>query len=116
MTPLFKNGSRLDPLNYGPISLTSIVCKVMESVMRDNIMAHLVENKLICKQQNGFVPRKSCTTNLLETVDFTKLNMSQRRPVDIVFLDFSKAFDKVSRLCLQRRRCIEDPARYRRSG
>ena len=94
--PLFKKGSRLDPANYRPISLTSIVCKVMESFIRDSLLHHLIENKLISKQQHGFVPRKSCTSNLLETIDFVTLNMSKKKPVDIVFLDFSKAFDKVS--------------------
>ena len=94
--PLFKKGSRLDPSNYRPISLTSIVCKVMETIIRDSLLFHLVESQLISKQQHGFVPKKSCTTNLLETIDFVTLNMSKKRPVDIVFLDFSKAFDKVS--------------------
>lgn len=96
VTPIFKKGSRLDPSNYRPVSLTSVVCKVLESIVRDEIMYHLVKNKLISVEQHGFIPRKACVTNLLETVDFATTNLSNKTPTDIVFLDFSKAFDKVS--------------------
>ena len=64
--------------------------------MQTNLLCHLNENQLICAQQHGFVPRRSCTTNLLETIDFTTFHLSKKTPVDVVFLDFAKAFDKVS--------------------
>jgi len=96
VTPIFKKGSRLDPSNYRPVSLTSVVCKVLESIIRYRIMHHLIKNKLIIDQQHGFVPRKACVTNLLETVDYITNNMHHRTPTDIIFLDFAKAFDKVS--------------------
>lgn len=95
VTPLFKKGSRLDRGNYRPVSLTSVPCKVLESVVRDALVVHLTVNNLICSEQHGFVPRKACVTNLLETVDFVTKNMSERTPTDIIFLDFAKAFDKV---------------------
>ena len=95
VTPLLKKGSQLEPGNYRPISLTSVPCKVLESIIKDEIMSHLLINNLIRTEQHGFVPRKSCETNLLETVDFATKHMSEKCPVDIVFLDFAKAFDKV---------------------
>ena len=70
VTPIFKKGSRLQPSNYRPVSLTSIPCKIMESIVRDHIMKHLIDNNLLRKNQHGFVPRKACVTNLLETYDF----------------------------------------------
>ncbi|MCA9388033.1 MAG: reverse transcriptase family protein, partial [Candidatus Andersenbacteria bacterium] len=75
---------------------TSVVCRAMESIIRDNLMYHLVSNNLISDKQHGFVPRRACVTNLLETVDFTTNNLHKKTPTDIIFLDFSKAFDKVS--------------------
>jgi hypothetical protein len=63
VTPLFKKGSRLDPGNYRPISLTSIVCKVMEKIIRDSITDHLVVENLINTSQHGFVDNKACVTN-----------------------------------------------------
>jgi hypothetical protein len=95
VTPIFKKGSRIEPSNYRPISLTSIVCKLMESIIRDSIMIHLCVNNLLTPQQHGFVPKKACSTNLIEKVDIVTSLMKDKKPVDIVFFDFSKAFDKV---------------------
>ena len=96
VTPIFKKGSRLDPSNYRPVSLTSVICRVLESIVRDEMMNHLIKNDLISHRQHGFVPKKACVTNLLETVDFVTNNLHEKTPTDIIFLDFSKAFDKVS--------------------
>jgi hypothetical protein len=96
VSPIFKKGSRLTPANYRPVSLTSIPCKIMESLVRDRLMGHLRANRLINSQQHGFVPGKACVTNLLETFDYLTKNLGIRKAVDLVFLDFAKAFDKVS--------------------
>jgi hypothetical protein len=93
--PIFKKGSRVDKANYRPVSLTSIPCKLMESVIRDVIMGHMVENGLISRDQHGFVPRKSCTTNLLECLDFITAELAKGGVVYSVYLDFWKAFDTV---------------------
>jgi len=58
-------------------------------------MHHLKINNLISVQQHGFVPSRACNTNLIETVDLVTSSMWEKKPVDIVFFDFSKAFDKV---------------------
>ena len=54
ITPIYKKGSRSDPGNYRPVSLTSIVCKLMESIIRDSIMAHFKINNLFSNKQFGF--------------------------------------------------------------
>ncbi|XP_047143356.1 uncharacterized protein LOC124817398 [Hydra vulgaris] len=69
ITPLFKKGDKLKVTNYRPVSLTSIVCKVMESIIRDTLMNHLTKNSILSDSQHGFVSSKSCCTNLLETFD-----------------------------------------------
>ena len=81
--------------NYRPVSLTSILSKVLESIIRDEFMEHLVNNSLISEEQHGFVPRKNCITNLLETLDFISDALSNGHSVDEVMLDLSKAFDLV---------------------
>jgi len=66
ITPIFKKGARGKPSNYRSISLTSVPCKIMESIIKDHIVDHLTENKPINPSQPGFMNNKSCQTNLLE--------------------------------------------------
>ena len=65
VTPVFKKGRRSVPENYRPISLTSIVCKILESFVCKAIVSHLSEHKLLRSSQHGFVAHRSCLTNLL---------------------------------------------------
>ena len=66
VTPIFKKGAKAEPGNYRPVSLTSVCCKLMETLIRDQLMDHLLKNDLINQSQHGFMPGKSCCTNLLE--------------------------------------------------
>ena len=66
VTQIFKKGSREDPGNYRPVSLTAVCCKIMESIIKENIVAHLERNQLISKTQHGFMRGRSCTTNLVD--------------------------------------------------
>ena len=102
ITPLFKGGSKTDPANYRPISLTSVVCKLMEKMVRSALIAHLDQNELINKNQHGFVKYKACVTNLLETIDYLTSVMTSKAKssVDMIYLDFEKAFDKVPHMRL----------------
>jgi hypothetical protein len=97
VTPIFKKGSKADPGNYRPVSLTSVCCRVLESVIRDELMSHLLSNNLLNPSQHGFMPGKSCTTNLLEFMETVTRAIDAGKPFDIVYLDFAKAFDKVPR-------------------
>jgi hypothetical protein len=65
VTPIFKKGTKGDPGNYRPVSLTSVPCKLLESVIKDKIMSHLLNNELIKDSQHGFMPGRSCSTNLV---------------------------------------------------
>jgi hypothetical protein len=98
--PIFKKGSKGEPGNYRPVSLTCSICKVMESIVRDAITSHLTRNDLINKSQHGFANSRSCQTNLIEFMDFVTRSVDSGEAVDVVYLDFSKAFDKISHLKL----------------
>ena len=95
ITPIFKSGSRMSPGNYRPVSLTCIICKVMESIIRDNIVSHLNKYALIHFSQHGFTAGKSCQTNLIEYLNTLTKLIDEGHNIDVIYLDFAKAFNKV---------------------
>ena len=66
VAPLHKKGSREKPENYRPVSLISIVDKILESIIKDSIVSHLDRYNLIARSQHGFTRGRSCLTNLLD--------------------------------------------------
>ena len=100
ISPIFKKGKKTDPSNYRPISLTAIPCKIIEKILKSAIIDHLFDNKLISKNQHGFVRHKSCVTNLLESLDIITEALNMGFLIDLILLDFSKAFDLVSHVGL----------------
>ena len=99
--PIHKKGKKGDPSNYRPVSLTSVPCKILERIIRDNIVEFLENNDLFNINQHGFRAGRSCTTQLLEIMEIWTDLMEKNIPFDVIYLDFSKAFDKVphTRLC-----------------
>ena len=95
MSPLFKKGERDKTENYRPVSLTSIIGKIFESIIKDSLVEHLDRHRLIRNSQHGFTKSKSCLTNNLSCMESVTLNVDEGNPLDIVYLDFAKAFDKV---------------------
>lgn len=95
VVPIFKKGERHLAANYRPESLTSIVCKVLEHIVHSSIMKHFDSHKVLSDSQHGFRKRRSCETQLLVTTHELAQHLSQGSQVDMILLDFSKAFDKV---------------------
>ena len=93
--PLFKKGSRNKSVNYRPVSLTSVICKLLETIIRDHMMDFLVKHKLINTSQHGFLKARSCLTNLLCFFEEITKWVDDGSPVHVIYLDFQKAFDKV---------------------
>ena len=93
VSALYKSGSKKVPLNYRPVSLTCVICKVFEKLVRISIVNFL--DSKISQNQHGFVKGKSCLTNLLETFDCIIDILELGAPVDLLYFDFSKAFDQV---------------------
>ncbi|GAB0202179.1 mitochondrial enolase superfamily member 1 [Grus japonensis] len=96
VTPVFKKGRKEDPGNYRTVSLTSIPGKVMEQLILGVINKHVEEKKVIRTGQHGFTKGKSCLTNLIAFYDGMTGWVDEGRAVDVVHLDFSKAFDTIS--------------------
>ena len=95
ITPVFKKGSRKNPANYRPISLTSIPCKIFEHIIYSSIYKHLETNDILSDAQHGFRKKRSCETQLITTIHDLATHLNSGEQVDILCLDFSKAFDKV---------------------
>ena len=93
--PLFKKGSRNKSENYRPVSLTSVICKLLERLIKDHMVDFLVKHKLLNSSQHGFLKARSCLTNMLCFLEEITKWIDVGSPVDIIYLDFQKAFDKV---------------------
>ena len=96
VSPIYKKGSKYNPENYRPISLTCICCKILEHVVVSAIMTHADKHNILYPLQHGFRKRRSCETQLLEFIDDVSKNLENSTQTDILIMDFSKAFDKVS--------------------
>ncbi len=92
---LFKQGSRKNPANYRPVSLTSQVGKVFEKIIKKELVSYLEGNGLICETQHGFRKNRSCLTNLLDFFEEVAGEVDSGEPVDVLYFDFRKAFDRV---------------------
>ena len=95
VVPIYKKGSRVHPSNYRLISLTCIVCKILEHIISTSIYQHLQENHIICRQQHGFCKWCSCETQLISTVHDFATTLNNGGEVHAILLDLSKAFDTV---------------------
>jgi hypothetical protein len=95
ITPIFKKGDKRLPSNFRPISLTSVVGKILESIIRDEIIKHLDKYSLIMDSQHGFRRNRSCLTNLLQFYNKLIEQYDDHGVVDVIYLDFSKAFDVI---------------------
>ena len=94
VVPLHKKGPKESVENYRPISLTSLVMKVFEKIIRDELLKKC-EHKLN-NNQHGFMPKKSCTTQMVHFTESLSLSLNDNIMTDVVYFDFAKAFDSVN--------------------
>ena len=96
ITAIYKKGVRSVPGNYRPISITSVVSKIMESIVRDEIVAHMMKHNLLTNDQHGFVPGRDCITQLLLCLEVWTNMIENGVAFDVIYTDFAKAFDSVA--------------------
>ena len=95
VTPLFKQGEPSDLNNYRPISVISVIAKVFERTIYDQLYNFLTNEDLISNHQSGFRSLHSTLTALLEATDNWAFNIDRGNVNAVVFLDLKKAFDTV---------------------
>ena len=95
IVPIHKKNDRTIASNYRPISLTSIPCKILEHIISTSIHKHLEKHNILTDRQHGFRSRRSCETSLLTTIHHLTSTLEKNHQIDLLLLDFSKAFDTV---------------------
>ena len=103
IVPVHKHGEKSYIEHYRPISLLSIICKVLERCIFNNIKYHVYEQ--LSHTQYGFMPGKSRITQLVEVLDRIGRELDHGKQIDVLYLDMSKAFDRVSHAKLLHRLC-----------
>ena len=94
VVPIFKKGNKHEVCNYRPISLTSLVIKTLERIIKEEILLHV--NDSIDERQHGFLSKKSCATNLVGLCDSLAISLNDNIRTEVVYFDFAKAFDSVN--------------------
>ena len=93
--PLYKKGDPYIVKNYRPVSLTCTICKVMERIVKDNLLHFALTNNIITSNQHGFIPQRFTCTQMLDCrYDWCKAP-DKGNKVDVVLINFSKAFNVV---------------------
>ena len=103
IVPIHKGGLKSQPQNYRPINLISHILKVLEKIIRYSIVKFLEDNNLMNPNQHGFRPQRSCLSQLLEHFDTVLEAIYNDKCCDVIYLDFSKAFDVVDHNILMRK-------------
>lgn len=94
--PIHKSGSEADVANYRPISLTSTICKIFEHIILKHITTYLENENILTPSQHGFRKGLSTVTQLTELIHELSSAIDHQKQIDLISLDFSKAFDRVS--------------------
>ena len=94
VVPVFKKGSKNLVENYRPISLTCLVMKIFEKIIRNELMIRCSD--MINPNQHGFLPDKSCTTQMITFTESIAFALNHSIRTDVVYFDFAKAFDYVN--------------------
>ena len=90
ITPIFKKGNRSSPLDYRPIALTAVCCKVLEHIIYHHIMEHLSQYQIIHNYQHGFRQGYSAESELITVTEDIVYAMDHKLQTDAILLDFKR--------------------------
>ena len=96
VVPIHKSGERPLAENYQPVSLTSMLTKSLERIIHKHIMKFLTHHILLSESQHAFREARSWVTQLLQLLQTWSSSLEKGNSVNVIFLDFAKAFDRVS--------------------
>lgn len=96
VSAIYKKGRRDEAVNYRPVSLTSVPCKIMEHIIFHHVMDHFDLHNILANHQHGFRAKHSCETQLVNTIEQIARALDNNKQTDLLVLDFSKAFDTVA--------------------
>ncbi len=94
--PIFKNGEPEHAVNYGPMSLTSVLYKIFEQLLKKALLLIFTEIRSLSSGQHGFLPCRSCSSNLILQGERVTRLLNERHTVDLVYINFAKAFESVN--------------------
>ena len=95
ITAIYKKGDKKEAGNYRPVSLTSVICKIMETLIRDSLVQFMNQNEYFSDRQYGFMKGRSTTLQLIRVMEIWTDVLDRGGCIDVVYCDFMKAFDKV---------------------
>ena len=95
ISPVYKKGPRCEAENYRPVSLTCVMCKLMEHIICTHMRGHFDNHGILTNLNHGFRKNHSCESQLMITTHDFLLRLDKKHQVDTLILDFSKAFDTV---------------------
>ena len=95
ITPIYKGDDKQLPKNYRPVALTSHLIKTFEKLIRAALLSFIESHNLFNPNQHGFRAGRSCLSQLIQHCDLVTKHMESRKNVDVIYLDFAKAFDKL---------------------
>jgi len=98
VTAKYKRGPKHYRGNCKPVSLTSVCCKILGSIIGDQIMHYLLHNDLLSSKQYGFIKNRSTSLQLLQIMDKWTEYLEHVGQIDVMYSDFKKAFDKISHI------------------
>ena len=96
VTPIYKSGNHCNLENYRPISILSVVSKILEKCVHNQLYYYLTSCNILSNCQSGFRANHSTSTALLDFQDYILNNMDKGIVTGVIFLDLKKAFDTVN--------------------
>ena len=100
INPIFKGGDSSNPLNYRPITLLSVPCKIYTDILNRRLTQWLEDNDVLYDGQNGFRKGRSCLDHIYTLYTIINNRKLEKKDTFVCFVDAKKAFDTVNRDCL----------------